>query len=65
VPSFLREYFLGPVNSLAARAPAVPAKFHLDRLSSVSLRPKTLTIWNFTNIIAPRGRPLARFLQNL
>jgi len=37
--------------------PLLPAKFHLDRLRGVGLRPKkTLKIWNFTNIIAPKGR---------
>ena len=37
--------------------PLLSAKFHLERLRVVDLRPKkTLKILNFTNIIAPKGR---------
>ena len=37
--------------------PHLPAKFHLDRLRGrVTLRPQNWKKWNFTNIIAPKGR---------
>jgi len=32
------------------------AKFHIDRLRGVGLRPQNFKNWNFTNIIAPKGR---------
>jgi len=43
------------------------AKFHLDRSRGGGLRPPKLKKnWNFTNIIAPKGRvPCTIFLQNL
>jgi len=34
----------------------LPAKFHLDRFRGVGLRPQNFKKWNFTNIIAPKGR---------
>jgi len=36
--------------------PLLPAKFHHDRLRGVGLRPQNFKIWNFINIIAPKGR---------
>ena len=37
-------------------SPLLPAKFHLDRVRGVDLRPQKLKKWNFTNIIAPKGQ---------
>ena len=39
-----------------AICPLLPAKFHLDRFIWVCLRSLKLKKWNFTNIIAPKGR---------
>jgi len=36
--------------------PLLPAKFDLDRSRGEGLRPPKLKNWNFTNIIAPKGR---------
>jgi len=36
--------------------PLLPAKFHLDRFRGGVYGPKTEKNWNFTNIIAPKGR---------
>jgi len=45
--------------------PLLPAKFHPDRLRGGGLRPpKPKTNWNFTNIIAPKGRvPCTIFIK--
>jgi len=40
----------------ADHGPLLPAKFHLDRLTGVGLRPQKLKKWNFTNIIAHKRR---------
>jgi len=70
-----RNFFWCPVNSLAARVSDTLhwSRWNLAGRSGPSwsaqgcgfTTPKTLKIWNFTNIIALRGGSRARFLQNL
>ena len=42
--------------NLAGSGPLLHAKFHLDRFRGGGLRPPKLKKWNFTNIIAHKGR---------
>jgi len=42
---------------------SLPKLFHLDRYRGGGVRPQKLKNWNFTNIIAPKGRSLHNFYK--
>jgi len=44
------------VAPIKLKFPLLAAKFHLDRSRGGGLRPQKLKKWNFTKIIAPKGR---------